>query len=97
MNLLDRVDSNHPKGSHMVGNAATNQSDQDRFIRLSEVIALTSLKRSAIYRQITADPPTFPRPLKLDQRTVAWSRNKVLDWMSNRPISCVKSPGGAHV
>lgn len=51
-------------------------------IRLPRVEELTSLKKSAIYAGVRAR--TFPSPVRLTTRAVAWREQDVLDWCESR-------------
>ncbi|PSU27963.1 helix-turn-helix transcriptional regulator [Photobacterium lutimaris] len=59
-----------------------------RLIRLNEVINVTSLSRSAIYRMM--DTGEFPKSVSIGKRAVAWEESAVCQW-----IDSVLS-GGAH-
>lgn len=50
-----------------------------RLIRVREVMALTGKSRSAVY----ADP-TFPRPVRIGVRAVAWFETEVEAWLAER-------------
>jgi predicted DNA-binding transcriptional regulator AlpA len=43
---------------------------RDRLLRISEVMKLTSLKYSTLYRK--AQHGTFPKPVKIGMRSSAW-------------------------
>ena len=51
-------------------------------LRLPQVIAQTACARSTIYDAIRAG--TFPRPVPLGGRTVAWSSTEVQQWIADR-------------
>ncbi|GLO60099.1 DNA-binding protein [Vibrio sp. MACH09] len=53
-----------------------------RFLRLKEVIALTGLGRSSIYKFMEEN--TFPKTVSLGGRAVAWVESEIEDWMSER-------------
>ncbi|MNV92970.1 Prophage CP4-57 regulatory protein (AlpA) [compost metagenome] len=53
-----------------------------RTIRLKEVIDCTGLGRSTIYKYITEG--TFPKPVPLGDRCVAWVEREVHDWILAR-------------
>ncbi len=53
-----------------------------RFLRISEVEALTGLSRTTIYAW-SADG-RFPRPIRLSGRAVRWIESEVLEWMDER-------------
>jgi prophage regulatory protein len=59
-----------------------------RLIRLNEVINVTSLSRSAIYRMMEAGE--FPKSVSIGKRAVAWEESAVCQW-----IDTVLA-GGAH-
>ncbi len=53
-----------------------------RFIRLKEVIALTSLSRSAIYEKIKTND--FPPQIKLGGKSVAWIDEEITNWIESK-------------
>ncbi|MAN52124.1 MULTISPECIES: helix-turn-helix transcriptional regulator [unclassified Marinimicrobium] len=53
-----------------------------RFLRLKEVIELTGLSRSTIYKYI--EDGLFPRSVSLGGRAVAWVEQEVHDWILAR-------------
>lgn len=53
-----------------------------RFLRLKEVIELTGLSRSTIYKYI--EEGLFPRSVSLGGRAVAWVDQEVHDWVLAR-------------
>jgi prophage regulatory protein len=58
-------------------------------MRLSTVLRITGLSRSTIYRMI-ADG-TFPAPVKLGKRAVAWRPDPVQQWTDQRPSTVTRS------
>ena len=52
------------------------------FIRLPEVIRRTGYKRTSIYEKISAG--TFPAPIKLGPRAIAWVLEEIEKWMDER-------------
>lgn len=54
-----------------------------RFLRRREVERLTRLSRTSIYRKMRAG--TFPLPLKLGARAVAWRADEIQEWIASRP------------
>lgn len=54
----------------------------DKFIRLPQVIELTTRSKPAIYVDIKRG--LFPAPIKTGLRAVAWLESDVLRWMSER-------------
>lgn len=53
-----------------------------RIIRLKEVIDLTGLARSSVYRYVAQN--SFPKPVSLGDRAVGWVESEVRDWISER-------------
>lgn len=66
--------------------------ERERLIRLPEVLELTGLSKSTLYRKIKEDQ--FPAPVSLGPGSVAWRKSEVLDWIANRPV---KVPGARAV
>ena len=52
-------------------------------LRLPEVMRLTGLGRSTIYRLLAAGQ--FPAPVQLSVRAVVWRRTDVDHWTAERP------------
>ena len=52
-------------------------------LRIHEVEALTSLKRTSLYRRIRAG--TFPEPIELSANRSAWHASEVHAWIASRP------------
>ncbi|WNZ85076.1 AlpA family transcriptional regulator [Pseudomonas sp. P108] len=50
-----------------------------RIIRLKEVMDLTGLARSTIYKFVSVD--LFPKPISLGDRCVGWLESEVHDWI----------------
>ena len=53
-----------------------------RIIRLREVLDVTGLARSTVYKCIEED--TFPRPVPLGGRSVGWVEEEVQEWVLAR-------------
>ncbi|GAL11438.1 transcriptional regulator [Vibrio astriarenae] len=53
-----------------------------RLIKLKEVMTLTSLARSTIYKYMSEDQ--FPKAVSLGCRSVAWVEEEVTDWVLER-------------
>ncbi|HHF3141669.1 MULTISPECIES: helix-turn-helix transcriptional regulator [Vibrio] len=56
-----------------------------RLIRLNEVLAMTGLSRSGVYRSI--DKQQFPKQVSLGDRSVAWVESEVQAWVIDRVIN----------
>ena len=57
-------------------------TQQERFIRLPEVMHLCGLSRSTIYDLISRD--AFPQQISLGGKNVAWVQSEVSAWMAAR-------------
>ncbi|EGR1144261.1 DNA-binding protein [Vibrio parahaemolyticus] len=59
-----------------------------RLIRFREVLAMTGLSRSSVYRFIEENQ--FPTQVQLGGRAVAWVESEVQEWITqrveNRPV-----------
>ena len=53
-----------------------------RIIRLKEVVKMTGLGRSTVYKYITEG--TFPKPVSLGDRCVGWLESEVLGWITSK-------------
>jgi prophage regulatory protein len=56
-----------------------------RLIRLKEVLAMTGLSRSGVYRSI--EKQQFPKQVSLGDRAVAWVESEVQAWVIDRVVS----------
>jgi prophage regulatory protein len=55
---------------------------EQRLLRRAEVVKMTGLGRSSIYRLMAAG--SFPRPVRLSQRSVAWRSTDLSKWINSR-------------
>jgi predicted DNA-binding transcriptional regulator AlpA len=53
-----------------------------QILRLPEVMALTSMSRTAIYEHM--DKGTFPPSIKLGVRAMGWLKSDIIKWIENR-------------
>lgn len=60
----------------------TNHRQLDRMLRRKEVEQITARSRSAIYEGMAAG--TFPRPVKIGSRAVAWPESVIRNWIAER-------------
>ncbi len=65
------------------------------FLRIGDVMRLTGLGRSTIYRLMAAGE--FPQPVRLTRRLVAWRRADVERWCDGRPEVTHETRGNARV
>ena len=54
----------------------------NKFIRISEVMEMTGLARSTIYKYARAG--SFPATVKISRRAAAWVEHEVNEWMAQR-------------
>ena len=54
-----------------------------QLMTLDEVLALTRMSKSNLYRKIALG--LFPKPIRLGPRTVRWRRWEVEGWIASRP------------
>ena len=54
----------------------------EKLLRLPEVEALTGLKKTSLYNGAHAG--TFPKPIRLSARAVAWRESDLLAWQAQR-------------
>ncbi len=60
---------------------------QERLMRRPEVLRVTGLSRTSMYRLIAAHD--FPRPVSLSAKTVGWPASQVYAWVAAR-VALVK-------
>lgn len=53
----------------------------DRFLRIADVLRLTSLSRATLYRKI--QDGSFPAQVRLSQRCCGWRESAVRHWCRN--------------
>jgi prophage regulatory protein len=67
------------------------QTKPEKLLRLPEVEALTGLKKTSLYNG--AHDGTFPKPIRISARCVAWRESDLLAWQAQRqhaPIGAKK-------
>jgi len=65
--------------------AISSEPDEVIFLRLPKVKAATGLSKSSLYELIRAN--SFPAPVHLGARTVAWVASEVKQWAAERILS----------
>lgn len=60
----------------------TTRQQIDRMLRRKEVEQITGRSRSAIYEGMAAG--TFPKPVKIGARAVAWPESLIRSWIAER-------------
>lgn len=63
----------------------------ERLIRRPEVLRLTGLSRTSMYRLI--EKQDFPRPVSLSAKTVAWPASQVNAWIAARVATTLTRKG----
>lgn len=59
--------------------------DHPRLLRLPEVMRLTGLSRTTIYRLMKMN--RFPDRVLIGARAVAWRETDILAWLEERPVA----------
>ena len=65
-----------------------------RILLRREVERLTLLSKASSYRQMQMG--TFPMPLKLGPRAVAWRADEIREWIASRPRATGDVPRSGH-
>ncbi len=60
----------------------TKGNTRMKFLRLKEVMAITALSRSSIYKFMKEGG--FPQTISLGDRAVAWLESEVEEWMEEK-------------
>lgn len=68
-----------------VGSAATLPTLPVAFLRLGDVMRVTGLGRSTVYRLIANQ--SFPPPCRLGVRAVGWRSSDISQWSAARPVA----------
>ena len=63
---------------------------KSRLLRRPEVEARTGLARSTLYAAMAEG--TFPRPVRIGRRAVAWPEDAVEQWVAHRPAADPAAP-----
>ncbi|MGZ8954446.1 MAG: helix-turn-helix transcriptional regulator [Methylovulum sp.] len=69
-------------------NSSTDVNTHSRLIRRPEVQSLIGLSRSSIYSKLDPKSPqfdsTFPKPINLGSRSIAWVYAEIQSWIASR-------------
>jgi len=71
-----------PKASSL--NTATSAAPSPVFLRLRDVMRVTGLARSTVYRLMAENG--FPAPCRLGRRAVGWRSDDIAQWSAARPV-----------
>lgn len=66
-------------------NHANDNRPIDGLLRLRDVVAITKMTSSTIYRRMGTG--TFPRPLQLSPACVRWRESAIREWLDSLPIA----------
>ena len=57
--------------------------DNNRLLRLSEVLKIVSVSRNTVYRMM--EEGHFPRPVRISTKAVRWNLSEIEEWLKARP------------
>ncbi|ENS0905421.1 AlpA family phage regulatory protein [Escherichia coli] len=66
----------------MAARSQASERQVQKLIKLPRVIEITGKSRARIYDDIKSD--TFPKPIKIGPRAVAWIEEEIIDWIEER-------------
>lgn len=58
--------------------------NEDRIIRLREVMEKTGLSRSSVYRLAADKNSDFPKHLRISPRCLGWRKSAIDKWIDSR-------------
>ena len=64
--------------------SSSKRPSLNKVIKLSEVKQITTLSTASIYRQIKDN--SFPRQIKLGERSSAWFYEEIIQWLEDKRI-----------
>lgn len=70
--------------AHNSAHPTQNYLALDPMLKRHEVERVTALFRSNLYRRIQEG--TFPAPVRLGPRSVAWRQSDIASWLASRPV-----------
>lgn len=88
----DPLFKDHGAGERAASNLGIAQplENEVSFLRLPEVKAVTGLSKTSLYELIRER--SFPPPVRLGQRAVAWVRSEVNQWAAERILASRSAP-----
>lgn len=83
--------SNYSKGAQTSPNHSSSNSQQSaryvgegfHILRMKQLVQRTGLSRATLYNLMTLDP-SFPKRIKLTERTIGFLENEVKEWLEAR-------------
>ena len=74
--------------SHLAGSKAPApiqpRAPPPRMLRFAEVIKVTGLSRTTIWRRVRSGK--FPAPLSLGENSCGWPEPAITEWLASRPV-----------
>ena len=64
--------------------SSSERPSLNKVIKLNEVKQITTLSTASIYRQIK--DKSFPRQIKLGERSSAWFYEEIMQWLEDKRI-----------
>jgi prophage regulatory protein len=80
----------HRKTMHNLKNHPT--AALGNLLRLPNVLQLSGLSRSSIYEGIKSH--SFPCPIRIGKRAVAWREVDIQEWLNSRPLVTLNRSNG---
>lgn len=71
-------------GKHVQQRPGEVSNMQAQILKLPEVKRITGLSGSTIYRMASNEQASFPKPIKLGQRSSGWIKSEVEQWLNER-------------
>ncbi|EOT2839012.1 helix-turn-helix transcriptional regulator [Escherichia coli] len=62
--------------------AQSSSRPTEKLIRFPKVIEMTGRSRTRIYADIKSE--TFPKPIRIGPRSIAWVEQEIIDWLEER-------------
>lgn len=63
-------------------------SEFDKLVRIKELVRLLSISRANVYRSMKLG--TFPKSIKLTERTTVWRLSEIDKWIKDREANANK-------
>jgi prophage regulatory protein len=63
-------------------------SEFDKLVRIKELVRLLSISRANVYRSMKLG--TFPKSIKLTERTTVWRLSEIDKWVKDREAKANK-------
>ena len=80
--ISEKTRAEIPKQELSIERSSARERLPTDLIKIKEVIEMTGLSRSSIYRFVKLGE--FPKPINLSSRSVAWVRGSVEEWVLDK-------------